>query len=184
MRSRLPCRITYPVGRLSCAMSPRTHFAPCLLPPAAPVCPSLLLGFPWSVHGPCLRCNPSLSPNDFRKPATKRSARSPARELKPPAPYFSPQSVGCFVTEHTRHRRKETTRVAGACRVVVASMSPESRLISRSSATNGSRATSSAPRRRPVPFQGRPSFPWGPSKPSVPSFPPRSSERLRSRRRA
>ena len=32
--------------------------------------------------------------------ATKRSARSPARELQP---YFSPQPVGCFMTEHKAH---------------------------------------------------------------------------------
>lgn len=67
-------------------MSPRTLFATCLLPPVAPVCPTLLLTS-LAVHGPRHRCYPSLfHPNDIRKPATmprRQSAAAPASGVQP-----------------------------------------------------------------------------------------------------
>lgn len=119
------------------------------------------------------------------------SGNPPLRhEAERPKPRKRAQAAGALLfattgrllrggTRPTPSKRNDTGR-----RGLAVSLSLQCRLISRPSATSGSRATSSAPRRRPVPFLGRPSFPWGPSKPSAPSFPRRSSERLRSRRRA
>ena len=84
-------------------MSPRTLFATCLLPPEAPVFPSLLLDLPWPFTVPVIDAARRFLPNDIMKPATmprRQSAAARRRESNRLA-WLRGGMAGFLLTEHS-----------------------------------------------------------------------------------